>query len=180
MTTAERNALVKIIKSRFEILQEQLFARRQQIESLIRERLEAESETARKEMAAQVQDLAKDVEAIRKRSNKIREAGRKKGLELSNRYGDPVPMVQSDVYGTQPGEWRIAKLERRIRNEVAKLTAEADIGRLALREQEQKLLERVFVDTLESGEAEAIFTDIPEVDTLLPLPTEQELKALTA
>ena len=185
MNTTERQALVKIVKARFEVLRGQLEVRRDEIAEVVRERLRSESAEATKTYSAQAKKIVAEAQKLQEKARALSQAARQDGgVEVTRDSGgwrrQSSILVFSELNGGTPEDWQPVGLEKRVSEELRKLHLEARTRELNLDEQEAMLLEQIWTDALESEQAKELLSKIPTVDTLMPLPNSGEVKEIAS
>lgn len=194
MKQQERNALVKVLKNRFEILRRQARRLRDDLKRAIYERTLEENERA---IAAAKRDMAK----IEERAKRLEEDGRavvakhrERGVRLGKselkrpwRHGDsrnPNELyVELNAAEGSPVEikvynhWYPEGVDQRVERELADLEREHDMGQIALAKREQELVEEVLLGGIEDSVTAQQFLD--RVPTLEILPNPDQVRQLS-
>lgn len=174
ITKAERDELRRIVKGRFELLTSQMMQREVQIRNEIQKLVEAEHREAIKKMKKREEPFWKKIDAIYAEAREIVKEG--VALGLTPRYG--VVDYNQISAGNRVTQWLIAHEGKKVNEAIAELKEKTGAAGINLRFEELKLLERIAVASLETEEAQELFSLIPDVDKLLPLPSTAKLKEL--
>jgi hypothetical protein len=163
LTKTEQNALLKILKARFELLHEEKNRR----ERLVRVQL---SKELKEENAAKISAVESEMDAFSERlrniSDEIQKVHRKAkgdGLELGRYGGAALSYTLNPTVSIKDEDQIIERRMQEIR----------DKGPLngGLRSLELKLTEKILVGSLEGSDAKEIMAEIPSIDDIIPLTT---------
>lgn len=192
MKQTERNALVKVLKNRFEILRKQGRRLRDDLKRAIYERTIEENERA-------IQAAKRDMAKIQERAKKLEEDARavvvkhrEKGLRLGSselrrpwhrdaRTPDELYVELNDIEGSPVeikvyNNWYPDGVDQRVERELANLEREHDMGQIALAKKESALIEEVLLGGIEDSVTAQEFLD--KVPTLDILPSPEQVRQL--
>lgn len=189
MTQPERNALVKVIRSRFQVFGKHARRTRDELKVAIFERVMAENkakvEAAERDMAKieeRAQKLKDDARAV---IAKHRERGVVVGtaqlIDVIEGYGTKdvhnAKRVQMSTYEGDGLAFTVTKafvtpgVDEQVEAEYRRLEREFGLGELAMAQREQELTEEVILGGVTSDEAQAFLGRVPTLDKL-PEPKE--------
>jgi hypothetical protein len=174
----ERQELRRIVKARFEVIQQGLHQRKQEASRQIRERIEAEHTEAIKGAQKEIAEFAERTDLLKAEAKKLQSALREKGVEPAVDYyrsrRQPAP---SFLTLEVEQEWRPINIDAKVDKELEALMEASGLATLNLRIRELELIEEITVGAIESEQARVILDRIPKLDELIPLP-EGSKKAL--
>lgn len=180
ISKSDRMELRRIVKARFEVLREQLGQRANELHRMVKMTIEDEAKADVEKAEKEGREITKECKALARKISSFEARMSAKGI--TNGHGDyytPEKEMQEIVDRFLTG-WAPADLNERTKTIVSKIKNEHGIHGLELRTNELSLLEDLSVDALQGSEARKFLGQIPEIDTLLPLPEAEARKALVA
>lgn len=207
MKATERNALLKIIDARFEILANEIVQREEDIGEMIRERLIEEGKTAVPRAQARVKkfieqakklqdDFNREVGAIENdlgvvpghtsiRSERVYDdedydAARRQRRNPRIRIVRTAEQTGRDIlriYTTENPDWTIPNVEKRTKEELRQLGLDAKKARRKLEKKRLDLHENILLGMLESMDAKAFLEKVPKIEDIMPTPDQAEIEA---
>lgn len=192
MNQTERNALVKVVRSRFEVMRKHAKQRRDELRDAIFERIVAENESkieaARRDMGeieARARKLEDDAEAvIKKHQRKGVKLGTAKMISAYTDHGykETERTVSTSGYLLTgfniPNAWYIADIANQVEREFRRLEREYGLGEVAMARREQELTEEIILGGVNPEASQDFLERVP---TLNALPTvEDAVKRLNA
>lgn len=178
LSKSDRMELRRVVKSRFELLKEQMETRAREIHHLAKAQIQKDHKPTIKEGEKRGKEMAKKLEASIDQAEALVREMRIKGVE-------PCDTTDFDYYAKRlikslRGEWEIVDLKDQINTLINAINDEHGHSKINLEQQKLQLLETLSLDALESDKAKKFLSEIPKVDDFMPLPKGSDLKQLTA
>lgn len=184
MTQPERNALVKVIRSRFQVFGKHAKRTRDELKVAIFERIMADNkakiEAAERDMA-KIEERAKKLQAdalatIAKHRERGVIVGSAQLVDVTEFYGTKdqrnTKAVQVSTFEGGGMTFSVTKsfitpgVDEQVEAEYAKLEREFGLGELAMAQREQELIEEVILGGVTSEEAQDFLGRVPTLDKL--------------
>lgn len=196
--SSERTALTRILNNRFDLLEQDIEQRRDEIALLVRDRMQDDAREAIRRAEESLQPFVQEARDLERRvqahikeiahrdevapgryheryeSYEVVRSGKKltKKKLVFHGYIEKKP-IKVDILD----EWTPVDLEKKINDAVRKLQAESGAGKLNLRKMRAELEEKILLGQIETDEARELLGQIPDVDAVLP-PLEEVTKML--
>lgn len=179
LSATDRKQLCKITEGRFEILNEQLNSRKNQIMQEIREQVLADHQN-------EIEAVRAELLALQKKKEEAEEAHQRvlKGIDyekqgIVNKASDSGLKVTYSRYDNS-GNFTVEpkNIDKSVRVRTDEVLGEFNSAGHNLRTMKLNILENISVAGLESEEAKDFLGEIPKIDDLLPAP--EDIKALKA
>lgn len=200
MKATERNALLKIIDARFEILASEIIQREEDIGEMIRKRLVEESKTAGQEAQKRVDGFVQRARALQNEFDEEVKAIHDElgvvpghtSIHTERVYDDDEvdaarrqrrnPRTRIRNYALQTGrdivrvyisdhpDWTTPNVEQRTKEELRKLGLDAKKAQRKLEKERLDLHEKILLGVLESMDAKAFLENVPKIEDIMPAP----------
>lgn len=184
----ERSALLRILDSRFAVLDAETEQRRQELEILVRERVMERHAAVCSEAVAEVTMIEAEINVLIAKVPEIvarfREQGIVPGSFHVGHYESGSGKAKRsysriETWANDSHHDRLLRLETKIGftpinpqgeidDELRKLLAEAGRGRTSLRKMRAELEEKILLGDITSEEGRSLLGEIPDVDKVLP------------
>lgn len=198
MKSTERNALIRILNTRFEVLEAETEQRRQELEIFVRERVMERHAAVCAEATAEVAAIEAEINVLAAKVPEIIERYREQGIVPGSfhtqRYETGTGKARRTFsrVETWHNEQRYDKLlnvesknswtpinpQAEIDDELRKLLAEAARGHVNLRKLRAEFEEKILLGEITSEGGRKLLADIPDIDAVLP-PIEAVRELLT-
>lgn len=183
MTATERKELRRIIGQRFELLDQELAAKRAAVKRKVELEIQARKQERITYYEAALRDLNADAEALVKKGDDLYDAMRQEGLTTStqrglrgHRWNQAGHAVTVDI-ARQVG---VAKLGEMTQAATAEILEQHGIAKLNLSKMQLDIEERLATSALISDQAQEFLSLIPDPAALLPKPDEVTVPAIEA
>lgn len=184
MNKTERIELRRVVKNRFELLQDQLRERAKEVRSILRHEIEKDYKDPldeAKHRSANLKRRAKSlVEDTIKLHHEMEAQGVRADYSLVEGRRREMSSEMNNIISYYFEGWEPINIEKMVEEKQAELKKMQGNATLNLRHQEISILEDLAVGGLVSEEARAYLDKVPGVDDYMPLPSGDALKALTA
>lgn len=188
MNQPERNALVKVIRSRFSVFTKHARRTRDQLKQAIFDRLTQESEAKVNAAKRDIARIEAKLERLKGEADAVYAKHRAKGLELGSasvkdaweyvgtrnervgKYVD-VTTFEGGLSWTISNAWVDPTIADRVEAEYRRLEEEFGLGELAMAQTEQELVEEVILGGVTSDEAQTFLGRVPTLEKL-PAPAD--------
>lgn len=168
ITATDRKALAKITEGRYEVIEQQLNARKREIEEIARQQIIDEHQAEIDNTWQKLRDIddrkakleAEHDEKVRlldREQEDVEREAEKKGLRIARNYSSGRTIVPKDI-------------DQKIKEKFKSIFKDYDTARYGLRTMKLQTLEKVHVAGLKSEAAVNFLGDLPDVDDLLPAP----------
>lgn len=166
MAQKDRAELRRILKARFQLLQQQLRQRQMEVSNSIEEKLRFEHEAAIKKAQKKSAALEKKVAKLAEEASEIVTEMRDNGIQPGegNRYGRDRLFTYEVTM-----EWSPVDLEKKVQAAYQKITEQAGLHQIDLNLKQLELEEQLAISALGSDEAKEFLAKIPDIDNLLPM-----------
>lgn len=177
MSKTERQTLIRLVRQRFKLLETGLAARRRQLEAVTRKQVieehEAEVEKWKARFDAEVMGPMRE---LVKAGETLIEEGRRAGYD---RRGYGWHNLYSTINSTDNNAHFVPlDLEDTVKERVAEAMGDKPLTKYALELEESRLVETLLVGDLSSDDAKAFLEQIPDLEKLVPLPSNGSKAAL--
>lgn len=176
LSATDRKQLCKITEGRFEMLNQELSARKNDISEMIKKHVI----DSHKGNIKKIEDRLSKVKEERKLTdleyqNKLDEVDKKRKIIIKEAKEMGLT-VSKPSYGQDIEEISPTDLNSAVREKANQIYKEYNAAKINLRTLELETLEKISVAGLETDDARDFMTEIPDIDKLLPAPAQ--VKAL--
>lgn len=171
LTATDRKSLTKITEGRFEVLQEQLSQRLNEIKSLARERIVREHKADIDTYTLKARSLADEKVALDHRYEQDKADLERKQQLLDQDALNKGIKITRDRYGST-FKVHPANIEAAVNEDFADILKGYNAAKLNLRTMKLEIQEKIAVSGLETDEAQKFLANIPSIDNLLPAPED--------
>lgn len=177
----DRMELRRIVKGRFEVVGQQFELREKEVKHEIRKELKKDRERAIKTAERKSAPIRRRLEAALREAIALNIEMSQEGVMPKDSLTDIEQYHARNVLESLYG-WRVdsSVLKERTDEAMTLLRSERGIAELDLRTQELQILERLSVDALDTDQAHAFLSEIPTLDTMMPMLKGTEVKKLVA
>lgn len=173
ISKAERADLKRIVKSRIELIKEQISHRTLEVKNAIKDDIRSDYQDAIKQARDEVNDILERGKALESEADALIDSWRERGVDIVYQsYAKPITV------DSRNREIKVYNENEEIQRRINELREKTGFAKINLRELELELLEELTIDSLDSEDAKKFLGKIPTIDSLLP--KAEEAVQLTA